>query len=477
MWFLFDLVTFACMVFLPFYYAKCSATNDDAPVFATYQQVAISLAKGVAVPLFVWLLMNLGSLPMMPPLTDYVAALRAAGSTGAAIFAQMVLASWVIVPSWSAFICGWCLLRFFRRAEHKEDLIIALVLWSIAAAFLLGFLVYAIGWSASGFVAFLWTGPLAMYWLKVVDMRKPVPTYSKAIAKMKFGKYAEAEQHIIGQLENSQTDFDGWLMLAELYATHFNDLEEAENCVVDLCNQPETGISESSIALHKLADWYLAKRQDPVAARRVLQMICNRMPGTHLSTMAANRIRSLPETREAFIQHTGQRTIALPHMSDDSLGISQPTDTKMTAVRPENSAIAAADAASHAAALAELNQLVDALRQDPNDVAARERIAKVYAEGLGKHEEGIEQLELLIAMPQQAEEKIPQWIHLIAEWQEKHHGMDGEYQETLKRLVRQYPQSRAAFDAQRRLSMMEAQHRIAHEPKLKAIVRVREGGD
>ena len=112
------------------------------------------------------------------------------------------------------------------------------------------------------------------------------PVYARAIAKMKFGKYTEAEWEIIRQLETCENDFDGWMMLAGLYAEQFDDLPEAERTILELCDQPQINNSQIAVALHRLADWHLKLKDDPESARRVLNKICARMPGSHLAHMA-----------------------------------------------------------------------------------------------------------------------------------------------------------------------------------------------
>src|SRR5258708_20345946 len=107
------------------------------------------------------------------------------------------------------------------------------------------------------------------------------PMYSRAIARIKFGKYSEAEIEIIHQLEKAEDDFDGWMMLAELYARNFNDLPEAEKTVLEVCDHRKTTPTQLSIALHRLADWHLNLAGDPETAHRALQVICDRLPGTH----------------------------------------------------------------------------------------------------------------------------------------------------------------------------------------------------
>ena len=63
------------------------------------------------------------------------------------------------------------------------------------------------------------------------------------------------------------------------------------------------------------------------------------------------------------------------------------------------------------------DQCVERLRQNPNDAPARERLAILLAERLGKADLAIEQLDLLLAMPDQPEQKCAEWLALTAAWQ------------------------------------------------------------
>jgi len=143
--------------------------------------------------------------------------------------------------------------------------------------------------------------------------------YSRAIARMKFGKYGEAEKEIISQLEKCEDDFEGWMMLADLYANQFDDLAGAEQTILEVCDQPRTTHSQLSIALHRLADWQLKSAGDPDVARRTLQMICDRLPGTHLARMAQLRIHQLPRTAVELRDEQTARPIPCPRSATSSI--------------------------------------------------------------------------------------------------------------------------------------------------------------
>src|SRR5437899_7851710 len=133
-------------------------------------------------------------------------------------------------------------------------------------------------------------GPMGIYGPSVLLPAKTPLMYARAIARMKFGKYDEAEWEIIRELEKREDDFEGWMMMADLYANHFHDLPEAEQTILEICDQRRTTTSQVSIALHRLADWHLNLANDPEAARRALQVICDRLRGSHLAHMAQLRI-------------------------------------------------------------------------------------------------------------------------------------------------------------------------------------------
>lgn len=109
-------------------------------------------------------------------------------------------------------------------------------------------LVWAGGWLTLGLALGALFLPIAGYAPAVLHRVKLPPMYSRAIAKMNFGKYAEAEWKISRQLENWENDSGGWLMLAGLYAPQFQDMAEAEQIVLEICDQPNATPSQISVA-------------------------------------------------------------------------------------------------------------------------------------------------------------------------------------------------------------------------------------
>ena len=270
----------------------------------------------------------------------------------------------IVSTFWGALTLGWLTLLFARQTEEPRKFIKGSLIWGALMLPFMALLLWFNGLGILGFALSLWFWPVLHYAVSLEAEPKPLPRYTSAIIKMKFGKYAEAEQAIIKELEKCENDFDGWLMLAELYARQFDDMGEAERTILDLCNEPATTLSQKSVALHKLADWQLQFRGDPPAARRALEEIPKLMPGTHLARMAQLRLRQLPRTAGEWTEQQNRgKKISLPALNDD---LDNATEKRVPEADPAEAERAA-------------NQCVDKLKRDPNDVAARERLARIFA--------------------------------------------------------------------------------------------------
>jgi hypothetical protein len=290
----------------------------------------------------------------------------------------------------------------------------------------------------------LWLLPIAHGALPLRKVRLIKPIYGAAIAKMKFGKYDEAEWEVIHALEECDDDFQGWMMLAELYACHFNDLAGAEGTMRELCAQPNVTPSEVGVAMHRLADWQLQLGDDPAAARRALEVICATFPDTHLDRMARLRINRLPATTEELLERRKPRRIALPRRTA-ALDAAPPADEVRMA---KDEALAAA------------NESVAALEANPKDVPSRERFASLLAERLDRAALAIDQLELLITMPGQPPEMQAKWLARIARWQLSRLRDEEAGRKTLRRLVDEFPQTVEGFEAQCRLHLLDVETRL-----------------
>ena len=398
--------------------------------------------KGVALPLTLWAVMNLGISWNLQPFMPIVQAARHRGGGGWPEYFQVTsLGLYFISSYWSTLTLGWLLSGAVRAAEEKSrqdfrNLCLTCLLGlSIPVALILLFG----GWTSIGLAGTLLLAPMAAYSRDLLHPPKMPPMYARAVARMKFGKYTDAEWEILKELENSEDDFDGWMMLADLYATHFHNLTEAEQTVLELCAQPTTTPSQFAVALHRLSDWHLRLAGNPDAARRALLMICDRLKGTHLAHMAQLRIDQLPASAAELREQQTARPIPLPALGDylDEPAPAAPADL---------------DKARKAA-----NAYVEQLKQNPNNVAARERLARVFTERLEKPHLGIEQIELLLDMPDRSDAERANWLGLTAAWQIKYCRNFESGRAILERLVREFPNSVEAFAARRRLELLARQ--------------------
>jgi len=274
--------------------------------------------------------------------------------------------------------------------------------------------------------------------------KKIPPSYARAVARMKFGKYKDAEREVLEQLEKSEDNVEGWMMLADLYANHFNDLPEADRTIRELCGQPNVIGIQISLALHRLAEWHLSRADDPARARSALEEVCLRLPGTHFARMARQRIDQLPANREELIEQRTPKVIRLPALNDelDNLPPARPADSNRREAEMQ------------------ADRWVERLKRNPNDAEAREKFATILAEGLGEADLAIEQLDLLLAMPDQPVPKSAEWLARSAVWQLKYRQDPAAARVRLEQLVREFPQTPQAFAARRRLNLMETEERF-----------------
>lgn len=398
-------------------------------------------AKGFALPVGLWTLMNVGLSFQFQPFMPSVQYAQNSGTAWFLTFLGVAGAGALLIASyWAAVTVGWLLFRASRKieGEARSDFRALCFTSLVGTALPVLWLVWVGGWYTAGFAALLIGLPIAGYGKSILHRPKQRPMYSRAIARMKFGKYSEAEWEIIRQLESAEEDFDGWLMLADLYATHFKDMGEAEQIILEICDQPKATPSQISVAMHKLADWQLAIANDPEAADRALQFIKARVPNSHLARMAELRRAQLPRSQRELQEQRQPRHIRLPALNESS----QPPPL---------------DAPTTEQAGARVNQLTQQLTRDPNNAADREHLARLLAEPLGQVDTAIEQLELLVQMGDQPETKCAEWLGLIAAWQLKLKQDETAARETLERIVRDFPETPQAFAAQRRISLLKAE--------------------
>ena len=286
-------------VLVAFHYWKRLADREQLNAEEWRLFIYWSLA-GLVLPSILWIAFNLGLMgpPVWPNVTPASAGIGAWWNSFSTPGAAGVF---FISSYWAGINFLWLLGRLYGRTEDRRAFIRICLAWSLLLVPGAVLLVYAGKWPALGMTLMLSGIALLQSTLTLKEEKPLAPSYARAQARISFGKYEEAEMEVIRELEQCEEDFDGWMMLAELYATHFNDVTAADQTIRDLCRQPSITPVQVGIALNRLADWHLKYTQDPVAARQVLEQLCARLAGTHMERMARQRINQLPPTREALI--------------------------------------------------------------------------------------------------------------------------------------------------------------------------------
>jgi len=431
----------AAFAMLGRYYWLQLAPEEDAGAERWFMEWT---AKGLGGPLLVWAVLNSGLLPRVPSLMPELDFAIAKSGASPAVWLEYMAPGFIVIGAWWAVVTfAWMLTQTCLRAPDRGEFVAPALFWGVLLSPVVWLVWRNAGFSGVGFALLAWFIPTLHFAAPLGQARKPLPCYSGAIGKVKFGKYGEAEAAVLRELENNADDFDGWLMLADLYANRFNDLPEADRTVRELCDQPNLAGVQVALAFHRLADWHLKLADEPAGARRAMEEICRRLPGSVFAREARQRLARLPGSRAELREQRQPKTIRLPALREE---LDEPPSWNLP--REDR---------DQAAAFA--NACVEKLKQNPNDVAARERLATTLAERLGKVEQALEQLELLLAMADAPPEKPAEWLGLKAAWLIRYQQDWAAAKPVLERLVHEYPQTPQAFAAQRRLCLMEMEAR------------------
>lgn len=412
------------------------------------------LLQGFAFPLVVWSVVNLGFGDRFPALVPQIADAQKAAQPWFELWVLWVfIGVFLICIHWLSLSYLWLLGRILARAlfgpvpgvEDRRELAAHFLIFGAISALLGAALVHFSPYpiAAVGLAVL----PLVHFTIDLAEKPPPVPSYSKAIARLKFGKYEDAEWEVISQLEKCENDFKGWMMLAELYARQKRQLDDAVRVVWDICQDPATQPYQISLACHQLADWQLEIAANPAGARAALEHLAKLLPGSHFARMAQQRLRQIPATAEEFDASRQPKRIRLPILREEF----DPTPAPSSPSPPSQ----APSPRSSREALAEADRLTDKLTADPNDFDTRQELATVFAEKLGRVDLAIEQLALLIELADPSDEQKARWTAQTAHWRFSENRDPAAYRAALRQLIHEYPQTSHAFAAQRRLNLME----------------------
>src|SRR6266567_4640411 len=193
----------------------------------TLRSLVLWSLRGLVLPGLVWMVMNFGISWNLQPFMPEVQWAQNSGKPWFPAFLEVGGRGFFLISSyWAAITLGWSLFSAGKKAEGEvRESFKGLCLTCFLAMLIPGLGIALLGGlPLIGLAAIAILGPMGAYGPSVLLPKKMPPMYARAVARLKFGKYAEAEWEIIRELEKREDDFEGWMMMADLYANHFHDL-------------------------------------------------------------------------------------------------------------------------------------------------------------------------------------------------------------------------------------------------------------
>jgi tetratricopeptide (TPR) repeat protein len=311
----------------------------------------------------------------------------------------------------------------------------------ISALFALGVtlvegIIMAITWRRT--IAGLVANPIGALYDGGTAQYEPVPVYSTAQALRKRGDFLGALASVRKQLEQFPTDIEGQLLMAEIQAENLNDLPGAAISIERICNQPGHTPRNVALGLNMLADWYLKLHQDRDTARETLQRIVERFPDSEVSNLAAQRIGSLASTEHLLASHDRKKFAVAEGVKD--IGLIDPKSYQAPA-NPD--------------ATLQATELVAHLQAHPLDTEAREKLAVIYADHYNRIDMATDQIEQLIAHPNQPQKRVVHWLNRLADLQIRHGSNYETVRATIQRIVDLYPGAPPSEIAANRINLLK----------------------
>jgi outer membrane protein assembly factor BamD (BamD/ComL family) len=268
------------------------------------------------------------------------------------------------------------------------------------------------------------------------------PFYSIARAKQKRGNYQDAIAEVAKQLERFPEDYEGWMLMAELYGDNLKDNEQAQNCLAEILSHKDHKPKNIVFTLNRSADWHLGLASDREAAREALEEIVRRFPDSEFAHSASQRIAHLT-TGQMLAEQRVRPTIHLVQR-DEHIGLQGKIADPRAA--PEEPAAAAA-------------RLVQHLQDFPDDVESREQLASLYADHYARMDLAADQIEHLITTPGASPKEVAHWLNMLADFHIRVGQDRAAAQAALQRISSLFPKSAVAGLAESRLAYLDGEFR------------------
>ena len=258
--------------------------------------------------------------------------------------------------------------------------------------------------------------------------------YFRAVGHRKRGEYAEAVAAVRAELERFPGDAEGLLLLVDLHADELRDPLGALAILQEMLVTPGRADAERALALSRMADLKLKGLNDAEGARRALEQLVEEFPDSPTAHLARQRLAHLPTASGGGAKPEPVR-IAVPH-HEERLGLTE--DLGASRIPVENATESARD-------------LVEHLKQFPEDWEARERLARLYVEPLGHLRLATDELELLLAQTSVSPRHVVRWFNELVDLQLKTPDGIPAARQTLERLIARYPDSVWSAQAEARI--------------------------
>lgn len=274
------------------------------------------------------------------------------------------------------------------------------------------------------------------------------PFYAIAQARRKMGKYQEALERVREQLEKYPGDFEGLMLMAEIYGEDFKNNAAAQACVEEMVNFPKRAPKNIAYALNRAADWHLKLAEDRKAAKAALLRIPELLPETEQAQMAWQRIARL--TPDRMLAEQKERPVIRMVRHEGYLGLQgMAADPRKPEENPAEAAL----------------RLVAHLNEHPFDSEAREELARVYAEHYGRVDMAADQMEELIAGPNPAPKQVARWLNMLADLQVQFGRDQAAAEAALRRIMERFPDGAAAANAEKRIAYLGLEMNRTREAK------------
>lgn len=356
-------------------------------------------------------------------------------------------------------ITVWVMVSWLRRSDDPMGIVYKWILTALLFAALLGLGAFAGGGGVGGaFMVPLLTAAvgiiLGILWAPNLGglLASPItsafegdseavrrPLYSRAVAQRKRGHGDQAIREVQEQLAEFPADYEGWMLLAEIYAADFKHNQHAQECVERILGIEGLHPKNIAFALGRSADWHLALDKNRDAAAGALERVVALLPETEHAQLARQRLARL--SPDGILSGEDRHRNLRVGIYAQNIGLSTGTPSldPNPAEDPEQTA----------------SDLVAHLANHPHDFAAREQLAAFYADFYQRMDLAADQLEQLLATPGQPEKQQVRWLNMLCDFHIRVDGDTGKAREALLRVGELFPGGAAEATALKRMPFLE----------------------